>query len=194
MTFTPYLTSLFLLEILVIVILVSTFLFCAIYVLREDRAIERSRVAARDNPTDKEARLLPETEFYYLRTGRLRSSIAMKVRLYSLEDYGRELRRTGEARGTDGFVVALKAYGYHVDHWYEMSCGQAITGLGLRAEECEADETCGALLLRKLPRGISDTSWGKLDRPEDLRLFAPEGGSSQGSSQSVNPAGNGYGG
>ena len=179
MTFTPYLTSLFLLEILVIVVLGSIFLFGAIYVVREGRSIERGRVAARDNPMDEEARPLPQTEFYYLRTGRLRKSIEMKVRLYSLEDYGRELGRTAEASRSGGFVAALKPYAYHVDHWYEMPCEQAISGLGLKAEECEVDEDCGALLLRKLPKGLSDTAWEKLDRPGDLRLIAPEDRSSR---------------
>ncbi len=47
MTFTPNLTSLFLLEILVIVVLGSVFLFGAIYVVREGRSIERGRVSGR---------------------------------------------------------------------------------------------------------------------------------------------------
>ena len=32
-------------------------------------------------------------------------------------------------------------------------------------EECEVDEDCGALLLRRLPKGFSETAWEKLDRP-----------------------------
>jgi hypothetical protein len=33
------------------------------------------------------------------------------------------------------------------------------------AEECEVDEDCGALLLRKVSKGLLYTAWEKLDRP-----------------------------
>lgn len=179
MNIPPNLMLLFLLQILFAVVLGSIFLFLAIYVVRENRVTERNRVAARENQAGKEARSLPETVFYYLRTGRLRGSIDMRVRLYSLEDYDTELGGKREASRSDGFVAALKAYGYHDDDWHPMSCKQAISSLGLEARECEADNDCGTILLRKLPEGLPDKAGDKLDQPEDLRLFAPEGRSLQ---------------
>lgn len=182
MNFTPDLTTLFLLLILTTVVLGGIFSFLAIYVTRENRSTERNRIAARANPmASQEAKSLPETGFYYQKAGRLGSSRHMKVHLYSLQDYDRELggkSEKSEVLGSSGFIAALKAYGYYSDHWYEMPCERAISSLGLKAKDCEVDEDRGALLLRKLPEGLPVKAREKFDQPEgpkDLRLFAPDG-------------------
>lgn len=179
MNSTPNLTALFLFAILAAVILGSIFSFLAIYVARENRSAERGRIAAKESSQYKEPQSLPETGFYYLRTGRLRNSMDMKVRLYSPEEHGRELGYTSEASRSGEFVAALKAYGYYGDHWHEMACEQAVSSLGLKAEDCEVDERCGVLLLRKLPEGLPAKARENLDQPEDLRLFAGEDGASR---------------
>lgn len=194
MNFTTNLTTVFLFEILTVVLLGAIFSCLAIYVIRENRSTERGRIAARANPmVSQEAKLLPETGFYYQKTGRLGSSRHMKVRLYSLEDYDRELggkSEKSETFGAGGFIAALKAYGYYSDHWYEMPCERAISSLGLEAKDCEVDEDCRVLLLRKLPEGLPAKAREKLDQPEALRLFAPEGGPPR----NVSPTRKGYGG
>lgn len=174
MNSTPSLTALFLFAILAVVILGSIFLFLSIYVARENTSTERSRIAAKENPQYKEPRSLRDTGFYYQKAGRLGNSRHMKVRLYSLEDYDREIGGRREAFGAGSFVAALKAYGYYGDHWHEMPCERAISSLGLKAKDCEVDEDRGALLLRKLPEGLPAKAREDLDQPEDLRLFTGE--------------------
>lgn len=179
MNSTPNLTALFLFAILVAVILGLIFSFLAIYVARENRSAERGRIAAKENPQYKEPRSLPDTGFYYQKTGRLGNSRHMKVRLYSLEDYDGELGGKRDAFKAAEFVAALKAYGYYGDHWHEMACEQAVSSLGLKAEDCEVDERRGVLLLRKLPEGLPAKARENLDQPEGLRPFAGEGGASR---------------
>lgn len=172
----PNLTSLFMFEMLAVLALGSTFLFLAIYVVRENRSSARSRMAAKESSWHEDPPPLTDTGFYYQKTGRLGSSKHMKVRLYSREDYEGELGGDRDVFGAGGFVAALKAYGYYGDHWHEMPSSQAMSCLGLKAEDCEAHGHGGTLLLRRLPKGLPARAREKLDQPEELRLFAGDGG------------------
>lgn len=176
MSSTPNLTSLFLFEILAVLALGSIFLFLAIYVVRENRSSERSRRAAKESSRHEKPHPLTDTGFYYQKTGRLGNSRHMKVQLYSREDYEGELGGEHDVFGAGDFVAALKAYGYYGDHWHEMPSSQAISCLGLKAEDCEAHGHGGTLLLRRLPKGLLARARERLDQPEELRLFAGDGG------------------
>ncbi len=78
----------------------------------------------------------------------------MKLRLYSPENYQRELGGDGSALKHSGFIAALKAYRMLEDKWLEYPLQPAARSIRLAPEAYEVDEEHKALLLRRLPHGF----------------------------------------
>ena len=94
----------------------------------------------------------PHREFYE-RIGPRRGE-EMKLRLYSPENYQRELGGDGSALKRSGFIAALKAYRLLEDEWLEYPLQPAAKLIRLASEDYEVDEEHKALLLRRLPHGF----------------------------------------
>ena len=78
----------------------------------------------------------------------------MKIRLYSIEQYRDGLG--GAATGDGGFIAALKAYRLlEDDEWHDYAPNEAAEVLELTPEDYEVDGERSALLLRRLPPGMS---------------------------------------
>ena len=94
----------------------------------------------------------PYREFYES-TGPRRGE-EMKLRLYSPENYQRELGGDGSALKRSGFIAALKPYRMLEDEWLEYPLQPAAKLIRLAPEDYEVDEEHKALLLRRLPHGF----------------------------------------
>ena len=78
----------------------------------------------------------------------------MKLRLYSPENYQRELGGDGSALKRSGFVAVLRAYRMLEDKWLEYPPQPAAKLIKLAPEDYKVDEEHKALLLRRLPHGF----------------------------------------
>ena len=91
-------------------------------------------------------------EFYKRMT--LENDEDMKMRLYSMDDYRRELGGDPGSHGGGRFVAALKAYRPVDDEWYDFPPERAARILDMKPGDYEIDGEHGALLLRRLPHGL----------------------------------------
>ncbi len=78
----------------------------------------------------------------------------MKLRLYSPENYQRELGGDGSALRRSGFIAALKACKMLEDESLEYPLRRAAKLIRLAPEDFEVDEEHKALLLKRLPHGF----------------------------------------
>ena len=87
------------------------------------------------------------------------TSEEMKTCLDSLGEYEREL---GGGAREDRFVAALKAYRPVEDEWYDYLPDRAAGVPELAPEDLEVDGKRGALLLKRLPRGLPELASDEL--------------------------------
>ena len=78
----------------------------------------------------------------------------MKLRLYSPENYQRELGGDGGALRRSGFIAALKPYRMLEGEWFEYPLQPAARLIRLAPEDYKVDEEHKALLLKRLPHGF----------------------------------------
>ena len=100
----------------------------------------------------------------------------MKLRLYSPENYQRELGGDGSALKRSGFVAALRAYRMLEDKWLEYPPQPAAKLIKLAPEDYKVDQEHKALLLRKLPHGFPVSardviSWSSISVPTSYVPF-----------------------
>jgi hypothetical protein len=82
----------------------------------------------------------------------------MKLRLYSLDEYESDLGGDAEVAREGNFVAALRAYRPVDDEWYDYPPDKAAGVLELVPEDYEVDTARGALLLKRLPRGLPESA------------------------------------
>ena len=78
----------------------------------------------------------------------------MKLRLYSPENYQRELGGDGGALKRSEFIAALKPYRMLEGEWLEYPLQPAARLMRLAPEDYKVDEEHKALLLKRLPHGF----------------------------------------
>ncbi len=107
-----------------------------------------------EEPTnDRTEKAAPPHREYY-KSGVLEGGGDMMMRLYSIERYRDELGGTATRDG--GFIAALKAYRLlEDDEWHDYAPNEAAEVLELAPEDYEVDAERSALLLRRLPPGMS---------------------------------------
>lgn len=101
-----------------------------------------------------EASAPPEAPHEYFMTMNPESGEEMKLRLYSLDEYGRELGGDENDARNRGFVAVLKAYRPVDDEWLDYPPERAAGVLRLAPERYEVDRERAVLLLRQLPHGL----------------------------------------
>lgn len=100
-----------------------------------------------------EQRVEADPHEFYKRTS-LENDEDMKMHLYSINEYESEFGSDLRSHGAGRFIAALKSYRSVEDEWYDVPPERAARVLDLLPEEYEVDGEHGALLLRKLPRGL----------------------------------------
>ena len=107
-----------------------------------------------EDPTRRAEPRPPRRAFY--KSMGLETTEAMKLRLYSIEEYGDEFGV--EAARAGGFLAAIKAYRQLDDDWYDYSPRKAADVLELAPQDYEVDEEHLALLVRRLPPGLPESA------------------------------------
>ena len=162
------LMTMFIIELVLAVVLLIVMVGLLLYLARDRRRLRREtgrQVGTADIPvglapgeptegaTERATpRHTPHREFY--ESIGPRRGEEMKLRLYSPENYQRELGGDGSALKRSGFIAALKAYRMLEDEWLEYPLQPAAKLIRLAPEDYEVDEEHKALLLRRLPHGF----------------------------------------
>jgi len=145
--------STFLVVALVAVVLVAIVAGAAIYLATEGRR----RPAGGDSPVAEPARISSPNEVrrreYYMRVS-LEKEREIRLHLYSLDEYQDDLGGDAADARDRGLRAAIKAYTPMEWDWYDLPPERAARDLGLAPGDYEVDAPRGALLLRRLPRGL----------------------------------------
>jgi len=94
----------------------------------------------------------------YFKSMGLETGEEMKMRLYSLDEYEKDLGGDSHAARSGHHVAALKAYRPVDDEWYDYPPDRAARVLDLALEDYEVDARHGALLLKRLLRGLPESA------------------------------------
>ena len=162
------LQTMFIIELVLAVVLLIVMVGTLLYLARDHRRLRREtgrQVGTADIPvgltpdeptngaTERAApHYTPHREFY--ESVGPRRGEEMKLRLYSPENYQRELGKDGSALRRSGFIAALKPYKMLEDEWLEYPLQPAAKLMWLAPEDYEVDEEHKALLLKRLPHGF----------------------------------------
>ncbi len=119
---------------------------------------ERPSGSGRPTPESTEAAAPPTATHEYFKAVRLEAGEEMKMRLYSLDEYEGELGGDARCARERHFVAALRAYRPVEDDWFDYPPERAADVLELTPEEYEVDRERGALLLKRLPRGLPESA------------------------------------
>jgi hypothetical protein len=134
------------------VVLVAVVVGAAIYLATEGRRSASGGVGpvaepARTSPPEGNE---PRREFYMA----VSQEREVRLRLYSLDEYRKHLGGDADDARNRGMRLAMKAYTPMDRDWYDLPPERAARDLGLGPTDYEVDGAHGALLLRRLPRGL----------------------------------------
>ena len=145
-------SQVFTFELVLVALLILGAIFGALYLLSRGRGGEQV------DPSEglsgsTEQRVNVDPHEFYKRTS-LENDEDMKMHLYSVNEYEKEIGSDLRAHGAGRFVAALKSYRPVGDEWYDLPPERAARVLDLSPEDYEVDGEHGILLLRKLPHGL----------------------------------------
>lgn len=148
----------FLVVVIAAVVLVGLVLGAAIYLVTQGRRSPSDG----DSPVAEPARTSPpETRTsrreFYMRVSQEKER-EIRLRLYSLDEYREDLGGDADDARGRGLRAALKAYTSMENDWYDLPPERAARDLGLAPGDYEVDVPRGALLLRRLPRGLPQSA------------------------------------
>ncbi len=143
----------FILELVLVVLLILGAIGIAFYLYSSNRRGGERMDRSEGRSGSPEQRVEADPHEFYMRTS-LENDEDMKIHLYSLDEYEGEFGGNLQSRGAGRFVAALKSYRPVGDEWYDLPPERAASVLHLSSGEYEVDGEHGALLLRKLPRGL----------------------------------------
>ena len=142
--------TLFTFGLLIAAVVVIVAVIGAIYVaVGNRRELDREEASPTAGATDA----APASREFYMRLG-LETDEEMKLRLYSLDEYVRDLGGDDGAFGHGQFLGALKAYRQIDEDWYDYPPHKASEVLELAPEDYEVDGERSVLLLKRFPRGL----------------------------------------
>lgn len=165
--------GLFSLSLLFLLVLVILVVGAAVYRARlrrrgEDLAPERDAATPSARPpgaapsgttaSPTEVSAPPGSSHDYFKTMNPETGEEMKMHLYSLDEYEKELGGDTHVARSGRCVAALKAYQPVDDEWYDLPPDRAARVLELAPEDYEVDAQHGALLLKRLPPGLPDSA------------------------------------
>lgn len=143
----------FVLELLLVALLILGAIAGAIYLASGNRrGSERVDPSAGLSGSPEQRAEMDPREFYKRMS--LESDEDMKMRLYSMDDYRKELGGDPRSYGSGRFVAALKAYRPVGDDWYDFPPESAARVLDMEPGDYEVDGEHGVLLLHRLPHGL----------------------------------------
>ncbi len=122
-----------------------------------DVAVGTADDEAANGVTERAASRQPPRREFYKSMG-LETTEEMKLRLYSPDEYESELGGDSGALSGSGFLAALKAYRMLDDEWHDYNPNKAADVLELAPGDYEVDRERQALLLRRLPPGLSTSA------------------------------------
>lgn len=147
----------------VAVVLIAVVAGAAIHLARTGG---RGSASGSDSPVAEPARISPleggDRRTYYMRVSQEKER-EIRLRLYSLGEYRDELGGDADDARSRGLRAALKAQTPVDNDWYDLPPERAARDVGLAPEDYEVDARSGALLLRRLPRGLPEAARDVLD-------------------------------